>query len=780
MTYAANPKFAVGQPVSRTEDPKLVRGAGRFTDDINLPTQLYAVFARSPHAHGVIRGIDIAAARAMPGVLGVFIGTDIEAGGFGRMPCGLTAPNRDGSAMVKPSRVALAVDKVRFVGDPVAVVVAETAAQARDAAEAVVLDLDPLQAVTTAESAMAANAPRIHDEAIGNVFLDYHYGDTAKVAAAFAQAAHVTQLDLCSNRIAVSPMEPRCAAGQYDDGQWTLHVGCQGPFATRNTLAREILKAAPDKVRVITGNVGGSFGMKAPLYPEYVAVLFAARALGRPVKWANDRSESFLSDGHGRDHQMHAELALDRDGNFLAVRITGTGNLGAYPGQATVIPASANVVKNIIGVYRTPLLEVSTKCVFTNTAPVGAYRGAGRPEANYYMERLVDQAAREMGIDRVELRRRNHIPADLMPYGTPSGQTYDSGEFTAVLDKALLFADWNGFEDRKRESERRGLLRGRGIGQYLEVTAPPASEMCSIRFETGGNITLTTGTLDQGQGHATPFAQVAAQRLGVPFERIALRQGDSDDLKAGGGTGGSKSMVSAGKAIVEACDKVVAQGRQIAAFVLNASEGEITFNDGRFAVEGQADRNLGIGDLLEVIGGGLPLPAHLPQSLDVEHIAQTPPSTFPNGCHIAEVEIDPATGVVRVDRYSMVNDFGVMINPLLVEGQAQGGVVQGLGQALMELVIYDESGQLLTGSYTDYAMPRAEDMPELRFASHPVPATTNPLGAKGCGEAGCAGALPSIMNAAVDALSKYGIMHMDMPATAPRVWQAIREKAPAL
>ena len=767
-------KFGIGQPVPRNEDPILLRGQGRYSDDLSLPGQAYAVIVRSRYAHGIIEAIDTAEALAMPGVLGVYTGPDLIAAGIKPMPLGQVIPARDGSPMHRPVCPVLTSDRVRYVGDPVAIVVAETAVEAKDAAEAVLLDIEPLPAVTRASEAAAPGAPQLHDAVPGNVAADFHYGDAAKVAAAFAVAAHVTQLEIPSNRIVVCPMEPRSALAEYDQAseRWTLRVGCQGVFGLKNGLAG-VLGVDRDKVRVLTGNVGGSFGMKSAVYPEYLALFHAARVLGRPVKWTDERSESFVSDSHGRDHEMTAELALDVEGNFLAVRVTGYGNLAAYVGRGAGGPPTANAVKNTIGVYKTPLIEVSTKIVVTNTPPVGAYRGAGRPEGNYYMERLVDTAAAEMGLDRIELRCRNHIPEAAMPHKAPNGTTYDSGEFTAVLDQALALADWNGFAARKEESRKHGLLRGRGIGDYLEVTVPPANEMGGIRFEADGGVTIITGTLDYGQGHWTPFAQVLHQKLGIPLNRIRLLQGDSDELIAGGGTGGSKSLMASGTAIISASEKVIAQGRQIAAHVLEAAVADVEFSRGRFVIAG-TDRFIDIMELASMLRCGLQLPPELPQTLDVQHIHESSLSAFPNGVHIAEVEIDPETGVVAVVKYSMVNDFGVIVNPLLVAGQAHGGVVQGIGQALMERTVFDEDGQLLTGSFTDYALPRASDAVMFAIDSHPVPAKTNPLGAKGCGEAGCAGSLPAVMNAVVDALSEYGIRHIDMPATPFRVWQAIQ------
>jgi carbon-monoxide dehydrogenase large subunit len=769
----ATQKFGVGQPAPRAEDPRLLQGRGRYTDDVNLPGQAYAAIVRSPYAHGVIRGVDLAEARSMPGVLGAWAAGDLA--GYGPLKCIIPFKNRDGSPMRKPPRPALAADRVRFVGDPVAFVVAETAAQAKEAAEAVMLDVDPLPAVTSAVEGAGPDAPQLYEEAPGNVVLDYFYGDEAKVAEGFAKAAHVARLAVHNNRVVVSAMEPRAALAAYDPAadHWTLHVGCQGAFGMRGQIA-DILGAPPEKVRVLVGNVGGSFGMKAAAYPEYVCILHAARALGRPVKWTDDRSGSFLSDQQGRDHELEGELALDSEGRFLALRVKVFGNMGGYLGTVSPLMPTLNIVKNVVSVYRTPAIEVSSKCVVTNTTPVSAYRGAGRPEANYLMERLIETAAIELGLDPLELRRKNHIRPDEMPYQAPSGMLYDSGDFTALLDHALEFADWAGFAARKEESRKRGKLRGRGLGSYLEVTAPPNKEMGGVRFEEDGSVTMITGTLDYGQGHATPFAQVLSERLGIPFDKFRLLQGDSDELLAGGGTGGSRSITASGTALVEASQLVIERGRQIAAVALEAAAADIEFADGRFTIAG-TDRSIGILELAKRAREDLALPADGPQSLNVSHVASDIPSAFPNGCHVAEVEIDPATGVVEVVKYAAVNDFGTVVNPMIVEGQMHGGVVQGIGQALMERTVFDADGQPLAGSYMDYAVPRADNAPIFTSASHPVPAKSNPLGTKGCGEAGCAGALSSVMNAVVDALGELGITHIDMPATAPRVWQAIRE-----
>jgi carbon-monoxide dehydrogenase large subunit len=771
-------QFGIGQPVKRQEDPILVRGEGSYTDDVSLPGQLYAAFVRSPYAHGVLKGIDSEAAKAMAGVVAVYTAADLAPMGYGPLKCALGAnfKNRDGTPMTLPPRHALASGKVRFVGDPVAVVIAKTQNQARDAAEAVALDIDVLPAVTTVADAIKPGAPQLYDEAPGNQVLDYHFGDSVKVADAFARAAHVTKLAIHNNRIVVNPMEPRAGLAVFDrkSKRFTLHAGSQGVFGKRNNLA-EAMGVPNDKMRLLTGNVGGSFGMKGSVFPEYICILHAARELNKPVKWTDQRSESFVADHHGRDMEVVAELALDKKGRFLATRFTGQGNMGAYLTPVGPMMTTLNIAKNSIGMYRTPFVEVNTTCAMTNTVPIGAYRGAGRPEGNYYMERLIDAAAAEMGIDRVELRRRNLVTPAELPWTTPAGTAYDSGDYPGILERALEASDWKGFMARRKASQKNGKLRGRGIGCYLEVTAPPSNEMGGLHFEADGTITIVTGTLDYGQGHWSAFAQVLVSKLGVPFDKIRLLQGDSDQLIAGGGTGGSKSIMASGAAIAEASALVIEKGRQIAAHVLEAGVADIEFANGRFSIAG-TDRTIGIMDLAQKLRDGLDLPPELPRTLNVDHVFKLAPSAYPNGCHIAEVEIDPATGTTEVVSYVMVNDFGTVVNPMLVEGQLHGGVVQGIGQALMEQTLFDEDGQLVTGSYMDYRMPRAADAPPVfTFESRPMPTATNPLGAKGCGEAGCAGSLPSVMNAVVDALSGYGVRHVDMPATPLAVWEIIQD-----
>ena len=767
-------KYGVGQPVRRKEDDTLVRGKGKYTDDFSLPGQAFAWMVRSSHAHGMIKGIDASAAKAMPGVLGVWTAADLASANYKPFVCGLPLKNRDGSPLLQTNRMPLATDKVRFVGDPVAFVVAETVAAARDAAEAVEVDIEPLPAVTNAAEAAQPGAPQLYDHIPNNVALDFHYGDSAKIDAAFASAAHVTKLYMVNTRVAVVSMEPRVALGHYDKtkDRYTIQVPTQGVSGNKAIIAR-ILNVPSEKVRVLTANVGGSFGMKNLNYPEYTCILHAAKALGRPVKRTDERSTSFLSDSHGRSQLIHGELALDADGKFLAVRLSGYGNLGAYITGVAPGPLSLNTTKNLASVYRTPLLGVDIKTVLTNTTLMGAYRGAGRPEANYFMERLIDRAADEMGIDRLTLRKRNFIKSAQLPFAAASGVTYDSGDFGGVFAKAVEISDYANFAKRKRESRKNGKLRGIALGSYLEVTAPPSGELGKITFEPEGTVRLTTGTLDYGQGHATPFAQVLSAQLGVPFEKIALEQNDSDLVRFGNGTGGSRSITATGTAIVEASALVVEKGKKAAAHFLEAAEADIEFAGGRFTIAG-TDRSIGIIELAERLRDGK-VPEGVPSSLDIDHATKEIPSTFPNGCHVAEVEIDPETGVVKIVRYSGVNDFGTIVNPMIVAGQLHGGVAQGIGQALMEEINYDSSGQPITGSFMDYALPRAEDIPPIAVGDHPSPAKSNPLGTKGCGEAGCAGSLATIVNAVLDALSDYGIKQIDMPLTPEKVWRAIQD-----
>ena len=767
-------KFAIGQPVPRLEDQRLVRGQGQYTDDINLPGQAFGTVVKSTLAHGIIKSIDTAAARAMPGVLAIYTGADLAKSGYGGFTSRMPMKSRDGSPLKAPERAVLTADKVRFVGDPIAFVVAETAADAEAAAEAVEVDIDPLPAVVDTRNASKPGTPDVWAEAPGNLALDFLYGDPDKVAEAFAKAAHVTKIRIENKRLVVAAMEPRACVADYDKGmgKFTLFATTQGVLGSRGNIAG-LMKVPVDKMRFVATNVGGSFGMKAAIFPEYVCALHAARELGRPVKWTDTRSDAFTSDHHGRAQDFDAALALDKDGHILAVRLEGWADMGAYLTNFGPVMPTLNVLKHVASLYRTPLLQVATRCVFTNTTPITAYRGAGRPEGNYYMERLMDAAARETGIDPAELRRRNLIQPAELPFKAASGSVYDSGDFPAILDKALAEADWAGFGKRAAESKAHGKIRGRGIGQFLEMTAPVQKELGSIRFQADGTVMLRSGTHDHGQGHWTTFAQVVSSKLGIPIDKIKLMQTDSDQLPSGGGTGGSKSIMSSGTALVEASTRVIDKAKQAASHVLEASAGDIRFEAGRLSIVG-TDRGISLMDLAKrVAAGGLPDDA--PKTLDVDYVHEAAPATFPNGCHVAEVEIDPDTGITEVVRYTMVGDLGTLINPMIVEGQLRGGVAQGLGQCLMEQAQYDEDGQLLSGSFMDYAMPRAANVPNMPFVSLPVPTKANPLGVKGCGEAGTSGGLPAIANAINDALAPFGVIHIDLPATPEKVWRAIRD-----
>ena len=774
-------KFAVGQPVSRLEDPRLLRGDGCFTDDFGIDGQAYGYVFRSPFAHGSIERLDVAAAAAAPGVLAVLTTVDLAAAGVGTMPCMLPVKNRDGTPLIKPPRPVLATDRVRFRGEAVAFIVAETLAQARDAAELVELKVENFPAVTDCKAAQEAGAPQLHAEAPSNQALDWEFGDEAEVEKIFADAHHVTILTLRNNRIHVSTIEPRACVAEFDSGEdrFTLHSPSQGLFGFTNLLAKEILRIPREKIRTRTYDVGGSFGMKSAPYPEYVAALVAAKTTRRPVKWCDERSDSMLSDQHGRDSYAEASLAFDKDAKILAARVRVHCNVGAYLTAVGPSMHTRNVPRNFPGLYRVPKMHARTWAMFTNTTPIGAYRGAGRPEGVYYMERMMDTAARELGLDRVEIRRRNMITPAEIPYDAVSELTYDSGDFPAVLDDGLAKADWDGFAGRRKASEANGRLRGLGLACYLEVTGPPATEMGGLRFEEDGTVTMISGSLNYGQGHQGTFAQILTGKLGVPYDKFNLLQGDSEELIAGANTGGSRTVLTAGTLLLEAAEITIEQGRKLAGHVLEAAEGDIEFDRGRFAIAG-TDRGIDILELaaevrrLKANGG---LPAGLPDGLDCKTKASSPPSAFPNGCHIAEIEIEPETGRIEVVRYSVVDDFGTLINPMLVEGQVHGGIVQGLGQAMMEDTVYDADGQLIAGSYMDYAMPRADDVPAFDFGSHPVPCTPNPLGAKGCGEAGTSGALPAVMNAVVDALAEAkGLTHIDMPVTPEKVWAALNSE----
>lgn len=767
-------RFGLGQPVPRKEDPILVRGEGRYTDDLAADNAVHLAFVRSPVAHGVIRSLDLGEALAMDGVLGGWTGADLKAAGYTWPGHFIPFKNRDGTPPLQPERFALALDKVRFAGEPIAVIAAETAALAKDAAERVEVDIDALPVVVDPAAAVEEGAPQLFDEIPRNTVLDFHHGDPSATEAAFASAAHVARVSLEDSRIIINPMEPRAYLASYDaaSDHFTLDTPSQGVFALRNVLSG-IMGVKPEDMTVHTGHVGGSFGMRGMPFPEQVCALHVARELGRPARWTDERSASFMSDNHGRAGRYDCALAIAADGSFLAMKVDGFGDLGAYLVNVGLMPSTRNVVVNSCSMYRLPCLEVAVRCVLTNTSPVGAYRGAGRQCGNYIMERLIDEMAAVSGIDRIELRRINQLRPDELPYTAQSGLTVDCGDFTALMDEALEAADHAGFEERRAAARRQGRLRGLGVGCYLEATAAATKEMGSVRFEEDGSVTFVTGTLDYGQGHATTFAQILGSRLGIPFERINLLQGDSDALVFGGGTGGSRSVIASGTAAVRASEEVIERGKAAAAWSLETDAGDIEFAEGRFTVVG-TDRSVGLLELAEQVRGAGDLPPDVPATLDVSLVSEEAGVAFPNGCHVCEIEIDMATGRVEIVDYHMVNDIGTVINPLLLEGQCHGGVMQGIGQALYERVVYDEDGQLITGSFIDYALPRADEAPFFDVRHHPTFTEGNPLGAKGVGESGCAGSIASVMNALVDALSAVGVRHIDMPATPEKVWNAIR------
>ena len=771
-------KFAVGQSVRRIEDPRLVQGLGRYSDDVNLARQAWAVLVRSPHAHARIRGIDARAALAAPGVLAVLTAEDLAADGIGNLPTDRNRKRRDGSAAFPTPRPALTRGRARHVGDPVALVIAETHEAAVDAAEQVAVDYEPLPAVAAAMDALRPGAPAVWDEAPDNVAFLAQAGQREAVDQAFARAAHVTRVDFVVTRVAAAPLEPRAAVGEYDrrSGRYTLHTGIQGPHGTRTLLA-SALKVPQSHMRVITGEVGGSFGMRSGIYPEMILVLWAARRLGRPVKWTSDRREGFVTDEHGRDNVSTAELALDRDGTFLALRVAINLNVGAYLTQRSAGPGTNNI-GGVAGVYTTPAIHHQTTGVFTNTTPTGPYRGAGRPEATFAIERVIDVAAHELQMDPVALRRKNLIPPSAMPFKTGLVFTYDCGDFARSMDLALSVAEHASFEKRRAEARTRGKLRGLGIANAIEVAGGPYTSVnpdtAQICVNPDGSVTVNTGSTSMGQGNETAYAQIVCDTLGVAPERVQVLWGDSDALGSGRGNGGSGALTVGGSAMLRATEKIVEHGRRIAARAMEAAPEDIVFRDGRFLVTG-TDRGLGLAEVARVAYGPKPAPGM--ESGFTETAAFTPPAvTFPNGCQICEVEIDEATGVLQIVRHTVVDDVGKMVNPLLVKGQIHGGVVQGLGQALFENLVYDDTtAQLLAGSFMDYAMPRADDVPFFEVDSHEVVTQVNPLGAKGVGEAGTVGALPALVNAVNDALAPLGVRHLDMPMTPERVWRAIQE-----
>jgi aerobic carbon-monoxide dehydrogenase large subunit len=785
----------IGASVRRKEDLRFLSGRGHYTDDINRPGQLYAFIRRSDRPHARLTRIDTAAAKAAPGVVAVFTGADMQADNIGGVPCGWQIHNRDGSPMAEPMHPVLAIGKVRHVGDPIAVVIAETRQQAKDAAEQLVIDLEDLPAVANLRDAVAPGAALVHDDVPGNICYDWHLGDKDAVDQAFAKAAKTVKLDLINNRLIPNAMEPRAAIGDFDasSGDFTLYTTSQNPHVIRLLMGAFVLHIPENRLRVVSPDVGGGFGSKIFHYAEEALVTWAAGKVQRPVKWTAERTESFMSDAHGRDHDSSAEMALDAQGNFLALRVVTLANMGAYLSTfATSIPTYLYATL-LAGVYKTPAIYAQVKAVFTNTVAVDAYRGAGRPEATFLLERLVDVIAHDTGIDRVELRRRNFIPADAFPYQTPVALQYDSGDYVATLDHAVKTADVAGFEARRQAAAARGKLRGIGFSTYVEACgiAPSAVvgslgaraglyECANIRVHPTGSVTVFTGSHSHGQGHETTFAQLVHEQLGVPMEQIEVVHGDTAKIPFGMGTYGSRSLAVGGSAMVKAMDKIVAKGRKIAAHMLEAAVDDVEFKDGKFTVAG-TDRSKAFAEIS--------LAAYVPHNYPIEELepgleetAFYDPKnfTFPGGCHVCEVEIDAETGVPQVVSFTAVDDLGRIINPMIVEGQVQGGVAQGIGQALLERAVYDRSGQLLSGSMMDYTMPRADNLPNITVGAEMTLCTHNPLGVKGCGEVGAIGCPPAVVNAVVDALRDYGVRHIDMPATSQKIWAILQAGRPRM
>ncbi len=758
-------KFGMGQPVRRKEDVRLLTGRGTYTDDLSRPGEAHMVVLRSPHAHATIRGIGTTAAKAAPGVLLVLTGADATADGLGLFPLMVEVPGKGGTKPYAPPRAILQSETVRFVGDPVAVVVAETRGQAQDAAELIEIDYDILPAITDTAAAGEPGATQIWPDAPRNTCVVWHTNREAKADEGFAKAHKVSQVELVQNRLVGNPMEPRVALGEYADGHYTLTSPTQGVVRVREGLAEHILKIPKEKLRVISPDVGGGFGLRGKVFPESAMVLWAARRAGRPVKWMSGRTETFLCDPHGRDHVTKAEMAFDENARILAVRIRTTAAMGAYLQDfGPRIPTIAGA--RIAGtVYDVQAVDTEVRCVFTNTTPTDAYRGAGRPETAYVLERLLDAGAADFGLTREAIRARNYIRPDQIPYTNAVGNAIDSGHFEETQDLALKLADWDGFAARAADSKSRGKLRGRGLGYFIEASGGQPTEWARVKMEQDGQVTLTVGTFSHGQGHETAFAQLLHERLGVDYAAVKLVQGDTDVVPSGGGTGGSRSSQMGGVAIVRAAELVITKAKRVAAHLLEAGEADIELEGGRFRVAG-TDLSAGGPEILAAADA--PLDEQLTYKRDTE-------CNFPNGCHVAEVEIDPDTGVVELARYAAVDDVGVVINPMLVHGQCHGGIMSGVGQALLEHALYDrETGQFLTATFQDYCMPRAADAPDFVVDLNIVPCPSNDLGVKGAGEGGSCGAPPAIVSAVCDAL---GVAHIDMPVTPEKVWRVLAGQA---
>jgi aerobic carbon-monoxide dehydrogenase large subunit len=766
-------KFGIGQPVRRVEDQRFLTGHGRYVDDIELPQQSYGVLVMSPHGHARIKSIDTAKAKKAEGVLCVITAKDVAEEKLGMlipiMPEDFGAPKG-----YRASRPLLAGDKVRHVGDRVALVVAESEAQARGAAELVEIDYEPLPAVTTIEEATKAGATPVYDENPGNIAFVMMMGNKDAADAAFGKAKHVTSLKLSNNRISANSIEPRAALADYDAGgdSFTLYTTSQNPHGARSQLAGQIFQIPETKLRVVSPDVGGGFGMKGGPYPEDALVMMAARRIGRPVKWTSTRAEALQGDTHGRDQVVMGEIAFDEHNKIIGIRAQSMHAVGSHVTGAA-FATSMFSVKLLSGVYDIPAGVIFAKAVLTHTSPMAPYRGAGRPEATYLVERLIDKAAAELKVDPIELRRKNYVPAAKMPYTNTSGVVYDSGDFAKVTEECLKLADHRGFAQRRKESKSNGKLRGFGLAYFLEEAAI-FNERMDLRFDPSGQVTILAGTHSHGQGHATVYAQMVSEWLGVPFENIRFIQGDTNEVPIGRGTYGSRSMMVGGNALRKAADQIVENAKPMAARMLEASVGDIEFKNGRFGIVG-TDRAIPLTDVAKAFYAPMFLPPQFGVGLEAAGTFAAEPPCYPNGCHTCEIEVDPDTGVVTVVRYTAVDDVGRVMNHLLAEGQVHGGVGQGLGQALMEQIVYDASGQLLTGSFQDYAMPRADDFPEIAGDLVEVPSTTNPLGVKGCGEAGATGAPPAIMSALLDVLRPFGITEIDMPATPAKVWAALRK-----
>ncbi len=767
-------EFAIGQGVSRFEDPRLIQGGGIYTDDVQLPNMAHAVVLRSPHAHAKIKSIDTNAAKAAPGVLAVLTISDAKANGYGDLPVPGGLKRRGNQPMYKPKYPMLADGVVRWVGDSIAFVVADTIAQALDAAELIEVDFEPLPSVTSTADAVKPGAPKVWADAPDNISFVELIGNKEATDAAFAKAAHAVKHTFVINRVTAATMEPRGAVGNYHigDGRYTVYTAIQRPHPSRAELAK-VLGVPESKLRIVTGDTGGSFGMKSPIFNETPLVLLASKITGRPVKWISTRSESFTSDPQARDNVTEAELALDKDGVFLGMRITSVAAIGAYlqPGM----PAFFLNAGTLAGCYRTPAMFADITGVFSNTNPVRPYRGNGRPEAAYVIERMVDIAADELGIDPAELRRRNYISPSQMPFKTGLTFTYDSGEFEKNMDLALQMADYKGFKARKAQSRKNGKLRGFGLSNTIERAAADLTEGAEVRFDRSGGLTLISGSNTQGQGHETVFKQLVCDRLGIDPSEAQYLQGDTDQLFFSLGTGGSRSSALAGSAFHVATEKIVEKAKKIAAFQLKVEEPDVKFEDGVFS-SSKTNQTLTMKEIGKLAADPKNIPKDMEAGLIATAVYTAPVANFPNGCHICEVEIDIETGKVDIVRYSVVDDVGTVLNPMLLHGQIHGGIAQGAGQILMEDIHFDADGQIVTGSFMDYAMPHAHDFPSMKVEANPVPTKTNPLGVKGAGEAGCVGAMPCVANALVDALSEFGVKNMPMPATPERVWRAMQTK----